>query len=195
MTMNEYGTVGAYGALGGSALQNGQPALANGWLDFLAPKKSAAADKPVLSNGSGTYMGTDPESEAVMELQGLLGTKVDGSFRGGTEASVKSYQLSKGLKATGVVDAGTWTVLLRGGVPLSDEEKAEKQAKTAATIASAGSAITSLFSAFGPQEMLSQPVPYEEPEPEGLPWGWIIGGVAVVGFLGFGVYMMTAAKD
>jgi len=187
MTMNEYGTVGAYGALGGSALQNGQPALANGWLDFLAPNKSAAADKPVLSNGS---RGPD-----VTELQGLLGIKADGIFGGGTEASVKSYQLSKGLEATGVVDAGTWTVLLRGGVPLSDEEKAEKQAKTAAGIASAGSAITSLFSAFGPQEMLSQPVPYEEPESEGLPWGWIIGGVAVVGFLGFGVYMMTAAKD
>jgi hypothetical protein len=162
-------------------------AVENGFFDFLKPKSAEAAGKPVLSRGSS---GAD-----VKELQSLLGIGADGIFGSGTEAKVKSFQMSKGLPATGIVDQATWTVLLGGKAPksaLTPEAQAAKQAKTAATISTAGSAITGLISQFGPKqpEMLSQPT-YPEPEPAGFPWGWVVGGVVLVGAIGVGIYMVT----
>ena len=117
--------------------------------------------------------------------------QVDGKFGGGTKTTLTIWQKDNGLPGTGIADQATWDKLcsVTSGAPLSDEEKADKQAKTAAGIASAGSAITGLISAFTPQEMLAQPVSdYDEPD-DGLPWGWIIGGVVVVGLLG-GAYLL-----
>jgi hypothetical protein len=42
---------------------------------------------------------------------------VDGDFGGGSEGSLKSFQLSIGRTATGVVDAGTWDALFPGVPP------------------------------------------------------------------------------
>jgi hypothetical protein len=64
--------------------------------------KKAAVFKP-LKNGS--------KGEAVKKVQELLGLKADGAFGPGTEKAVKAFQLSEGLKSTGIVDANTLKVL------------------------------------------------------------------------------------
>ena len=51
---------------------------------------------------------------------GLLHGKVDGQFGGGTQASVKAFQLSRGTMASGIVDSATWTALFPGqALPVS----------------------------------------------------------------------------
>ena len=44
----------------------------------------------------------------------LLEGGVDGAFGSGTETSVKAFQKKAGLEETGVVDAATWFLLMRG---------------------------------------------------------------------------------
>ncbi|HYN66464.1 MAG TPA: peptidoglycan-binding protein [Ornithinibacter sp.] len=70
-----------------------------------------AYKKTVLSTGS--------KGAAVKVLQrGLGGLVVDGAFGSRTLASVKRFQTSRGLKATGVVDVKTWTALELAKHPL-----------------------------------------------------------------------------
>jgi peptidoglycan hydrolase-like protein with peptidoglycan-binding domain len=60
-----------------------------------------------------------PESRMVHRLQGLLTAlgspvTIDGIFGPNTEAAVKAQQRAFKLAQTGVVDDGTWTVLIEG---------------------------------------------------------------------------------
>lgn len=49
--------------------------------------------------------------EDVRLLQKRLGISADGKFGPGTDAAVRRYQASHGLKADGIVGAKTWTAL------------------------------------------------------------------------------------
>jgi peptidoglycan hydrolase-like protein with peptidoglycan-binding domain len=60
-----------------------------------------------------------PQSRMVHRLQGLLTAlgspvTIDGVFGPNTEAAVKAQQRAFKLAQTGVVDNGTWTVLIEG---------------------------------------------------------------------------------
>ena len=61
--------------------------------------------------------------ESVAKIQqklkdlGLYTSTVDSAFGGGTEGSVKSFQLKQDLKPTGIVDAATWGKLFPGTPP------------------------------------------------------------------------------
>ena len=52
------------------------------------------------------------KGDAVKQLQGLVGAKVDGGFGPATDAAVKATQKALGLTADGVVGAKTWAALL-----------------------------------------------------------------------------------
>ena len=66
-----------------------------------------------------TVLKLGASGSAVKVLQrGLGGLVVDGSFGPRTVASVKRFQASRGLTATGVVDARTWSALELATHPL-----------------------------------------------------------------------------
>jgi peptidoglycan hydrolase-like protein with peptidoglycan-binding domain len=52
------------------------------------------------------------KGDAVKQLQGLVGSKVDGGFGPATDTAVKAAQKQLGLKPDGVVGAKTWAALL-----------------------------------------------------------------------------------
>jgi peptidoglycan hydrolase-like protein with peptidoglycan-binding domain len=52
------------------------------------------------------------KGDAVKQLQGLVGAKVDGGFGPATDTAVKAAQKQLGLTADGVVGAKTWAALL-----------------------------------------------------------------------------------
>jgi len=63
---------------------------------------------------------------SVADLQQMLADnsfdlKVDGSYGPKTEAAIRQYQTENDLKATGVVDVGTWKALLSGDDAKQDE--------------------------------------------------------------------------
>lgn len=172
-----------------SALNNPSDDM-SGAFDFLTNIKfGGKADwktKPVLKQGDGTG-GSDTVSEAVKEIQKAVGASVDGVWGGKTTTAVKAWQKSKGLPDNGIFDADNWAVLYGKGTA------AQRQAKTQKTVSDITGIASGLFASFGPQESVAMETytPPPEPEEKGLPWGWIIGGVAVVGALGVGYYFMT----
>ena len=100
------------------------------------------SDQPELCQGAGSLNGTDPESESVKELQGLLGIKVDGSFGGGTATAVENYQILHNLTATGCADSATWAKLGKTKTP-------EQQAATAQGISAGFGLATDILGSFG----------------------------------------------
>lgn len=157
-------------------------ALENPFLNFLsAGSGKEATTKPQLHVGS-------KETAAIKEAQGLLGIKADGIFGTQTKQAVIDYQKANGFPATGVIDSATWTALLGGTSPA-------KQAKTSKTITDVSNIASGLISSFGPQPNAPTSVATTawtaEPEPSGLPWGWLIGGLVVLGGLGAAAYYFT----
>lgn len=81
--------------------------------DLLTP--SPVSNKPILRRGS--------RGTAVRELQNLLTQKgfplqTDGIFGFNTDAAVRSFQRSRGLRVDGIVGPNTWAALLgSGGTP------------------------------------------------------------------------------
>ena len=65
--------------------------------------------------------------EAVAKIEQFLANlrlylgKVDGSFGGGVEAAVKTYQKQQGINPTGAVDAATWTRMFPNDPPPASE--------------------------------------------------------------------------
>jgi peptidoglycan hydrolase-like protein with peptidoglycan-binding domain len=57
------------------------------------------------------FFGIGSKGEMVKKIQKLLGITSDGIFGQITEASVKKFQLKKGIKVTGIVDTETWNRL------------------------------------------------------------------------------------
>lgn len=165
-----------------NALNNPNDSL-SGPFDFLTNIKfGGKADwktKPTLKQGA---TGDDVE-----EIQSAVGATPDGVWGSNTTVAVKAWQKSKGLPQTGVFDADNWAVLYGKGTA------EQRQAKTQKTVSDITGIASGLLSSFGPQQAMATEtyVPPPEPEEKGLPWGWIIGGVAVVGALGAGYYFMT----
>lgn len=90
---------------------------------WAALQGTAAPTTPPTSGGSGAASALQPYAtmmlrrgstgEAVAALQGALGgLTADGQFGPLTEQAVRSYQQSKGLSVTGVVDAAMWQSLM-----------------------------------------------------------------------------------
>jgi len=73
------------------------------------------------------------------------------------------------------------------------ESARESRVQTTQDIIGIASGFMSQLGPGQQQEYLQQPPAYEAeaPEPAGLPWGWIIGGLAVTGLMIGGVYLMT----
>ena len=158
-------------------------ALENPFLDFLSAGSSKeSAAKPQLHVGS-------KEAAAIKEAQGLLGIKVDGIFGTQTKQAVIDYQKANGFPATGVIDSATWAALLGGSSPA-------KQANTAKTITDVSNIASGLISSFGPQssggapEFVASSV-VTDVDDGGFPWGWVIGGVVVLGGLGAAAYYFS----
>jgi peptidoglycan hydrolase-like protein with peptidoglycan-binding domain len=98
-----------------------------------APAKKAATKETVPADWQQQILAQLPvvktgdkdtkEPWMVRRVQGLcdaLGNPcaIDGDFGPATEAAVKDFQGNHGLKATGIVDAGTWSMLLAASAPL-----------------------------------------------------------------------------
>jgi lysozyme family protein len=175
------------GALGGSALPGGPVTSAvgeelGGFLDFLKPKEAQASDKPVLSKGS--------RGAEVITLQTLLGLAPDGNFGNTTLQALQRFQAQHGLAATGKADVATWAALLGAKQYRTEEEKTTRRQQKA-------TALTDILAQFGvgdappdvskdiPEQM--QMASFAEDE-AGMPWGKIIGGAAVLGLAGYGLY-------
>ena len=78
---------------------------------------STAGSPSSLEKYASTTLRRGSRGSAVKALQGAIGgLSVDGSFGPATEARVRTYQRSKGLSVTGVVDRAVWDAL-RGVTP------------------------------------------------------------------------------
>jgi peptidoglycan hydrolase-like protein with peptidoglycan-binding domain len=83
------------------------------------PQQASTAPATEYTAYKKTVLSVGSKGSAVKVLQrGLGGLVVDGAFGSRTLASVKRFQTSRGLKATGVVDAKTWTALELATHPL-----------------------------------------------------------------------------
>jgi peptidoglycan hydrolase-like protein with peptidoglycan-binding domain len=166
-----------------SALNNPDDSL-SGPFDFLSnikfPGKADWKTKPTLSEGA--------TGDDVKEIQEAVGSPVDGQWGVKTTVAVKAWQKSKGLPDNGIFDADNWAVLYGKGTA------EQRQAKTQKTVSDITGIASGLFASFGPKTAMATETyvpPAETEEEGGLPWGWIIGGVAVVGIVGAGYYFMT----
>ena len=61
--------------------------------------------------------------EYAMAVQLLVGCKADGIYGPKTKAAVVAYQAAAGLKADGIVGTNTWSMMLLGAVPASDNKQ------------------------------------------------------------------------
>ena len=69
------------------------------------PVATEIVERPLLKRGS-------KDTEAIKELQGLLGIEPDGKFGPGTKKAVREFQQSRGLEADGHVGNYTWEALV-----------------------------------------------------------------------------------
>lgn len=79
-----------------------------------APAKASTTPAQPAAKKAFSPIKNGSKGAGVKTVQTLLGIKADGSFGPGTEAAVKSFQKSKGLKVTGIVDQATLKAMKEG---------------------------------------------------------------------------------
>lgn len=146
-------------------------------------KKDDCSDRPMLTKGSG-------ETEAIKELQGLLGLAADGVFGGGTEKAVSGFQSSKGLPANGTVDSATWITLCTGKTP------AQRQAAGQAAASVGIGLATEIIGAVGKKKRRKgkkKDLPAYLPPADTGPnlWVWVGVPVLLIALAGGGYLLMS----